>query len=272
MISDPEYHLEELLAVEVSKYLRDEEVVFIGIGTGGRAFIMAVGIPLVACRMAQLSHAPNLVPMLGPLIDPDLDTLPSSLRDDYELVHWHAKAQIPEQEALDVFKRGKMDVGFISGAQIDRHGNLNITCIGDYSSPKVRLVGCLAQTDHAAFARRTLITMEHSSKSFIERVDFISGAGHLDGPGTREKAGLRGNGPEKVFTDLAVLGFDEKHKRMRLEKIHPGISIEQVVQSTGFDLIIPDNVPQTEVPSKEQIKLIRNRIDPDGMLLEAKVV
>lgn len=82
-----EYRIEELMAVEVSRHLQDEDVVFIGIGTGGRAFILAVGIPLVACRLAQLSHAPNLVPMLGPLIDPDLETLPSSLRDDYELVH-----------------------------------------------------------------------------------------------------------------------------------------------------------------------------------------
>ena len=102
-----DYRIQELLAVEVSRHLIDEEVVFIGIGTGGPAFIRAVGIPLTACRLAQLSHAPNLVPMLGPLIDPDLDTLPSSLRDDYELVHWHSKAQIQEQEAMDAFAAKK---------------------------------------------------------------------------------------------------------------------------------------------------------------------
>lgn len=265
------YRMDELIAVEVARHLEDEDVVFIGIGTGGRAFILAVGIPLVACRLAQLSHAPNLVPMLGPLIDPDLETLPSSLRDDYELVHWHSKAQIPEQEALDVFKRGKMDVGFVSGAQIDRFGNLNIVCIGDYDDPKVRLVGPLAQTDHSAFARRTFITMEHTTRQFVEKVDFISGAGYLDGPGARERAGLKKGGPGKVFTEYAVLGFDDETKRMRLESLHPGVPLDTVTGNTGFELLIPDEVPTTPAPTPEQVELIRGRIDPDGLLLEAKV-
>lgn len=266
------YTTDELIAVAVSTHLRDEEVCFIGIGTGGRAFILAVGIPLVACRLAQLSHAPNLVPMLGPLIDPDLTTLPSSLRDDYELVHWRSKAQIPEQEALDVFKCGKMDVGFVSGAQIDQYGNLNIVCIGDYEKPKVRLVGPLAQTDHAAFAKRTLIPMEHTTRQFVEKVDFISGAGHLDGPGAREKAGLPGGGPDKVFTEYAVMGFDEETCRMCVESVHPGVSIDTVRENTGFELIIPDSIPETPIPTAEQVRLIREEIDPDGMLLLAKVV
>ncbi len=266
-----DYRTEELMAVAYASHLRDEEVVFIGIGTGGRAFILAVGIPLVACRLAQLSHAPNLVPMLGPLIDPDLRTLPSSLRDDYELVHWRSKAQIPEQEALDVFKCGKMDVGAISGAQIDMYGNLNIVCIGPYESPKVRLVGCLAQTDHAAFAKRTFITMEHSPRQFVEKVDFISGVGFLDGGDAREKAGLPGGGPAKVFTEYAVLGFDPESKRMRLESVHPGVAVDTVKQKTGFDLLIPDEIEETPPPTPEQVALIRESIDPDGMLLEAKV-
>ena len=266
-----DYRIQELLAVEVARHLRDEEVVFIGIGTGGPAFIRAVGIPLTACRLAQLSHAPNLVPMLGPLIDPDLDTLPSSLRDDYELVHWHSKAQIPEQEALDVFKRGKMGVGFVSGAQIDSYGNLNIVAIGDYDNPKVRLVGPLAQTDHCAFAKRTFITMEHTKRQFVEKVDFISGAGYLDGPGAREKAGLRQGGPGLVFTDYCVFGFDEETKRMRIESLHPGTALETVVENTAFELVIPETIETTPEPTPEQVKLIRERIDPDGLLLDAKV-
>jgi glutaconate CoA-transferase subunit B len=265
------YTVEELMAVAVASELEDEEVAFIGIGTGGRAFILAVGIPLVACRLAQLSHAPNLVPMLGPLIDPDLTTLPSSLRDDYELVHWRSKAQIPSQDALDVFKRGKMDVGFISGAQIDRYGNLNIVCIGDYEKPKVRLVGCLAQTDHAAFAKRTLIPMEHSTRNFVGKVDFISGVGYLDGADGRERAGVRAGGPDKIFTEYAVLGFDPESKRMRLESVHPGVTVEKVKENTGFELLVPADVPQTPAPTPEQVELIRTGIDPDGVLLEAKV-
>lgn len=271
MLKEKPYRIQELMAVEVSRHLRDEDVAFIGIGSGGKAFILAVGVPLVACRLAQLNHAPNLSVMLGPLIDPDLDQLPSSLRDDYELVHWPSKAQIPEQHALDVFKRGKMDVGFVSGAQIDKYGNINIVCIGDYDNPKVRLVGCLAQTDHAAFAGRTLITMEHTSKQFVEKVDFISGAGYLDGPGSREKLGLRGGGPDKVFTEYAVLGFDQESKRMKLESLHPGVSLETVLENTGFELLVPGEVPETVPPTESELDLIRGRVDPDGLLLEAKV-
>ena len=266
-----EYRIQDLMAVEFSRHLRDEEVSFIGIGSGGRAFILAVGIPLVAVRLAQLSHAPNLSVMLGPLIDPDLDTLPSSLRDDYELVHWQSAAQIPEQHALDVFKRGKMDVGFISGAQIDPYGNLNIVCIGDYHNPKVRLVGPLAQTDHAAFSGRTLITMEHTRRQFVEKVDFVSAVGFLDGPGARQRVGLPGGGPDKVLTEYALLGFDADTKRMRLESLHPGVTLETVQSNTGFDLIIPDHVPVTAEPTSAELDLIRTRIDPDSMLLEAKI-
>ena len=266
-----DYRIQELLAVEVSRHLIDEEVVFIGIGTGGPAFIRAVGIPLTACRLAQLSHAPNLVPMLGPLIDPDLDTLPSSLRDDYELVHWHSKAQIPEQEALDVFKRGKMGVGVVAGAQIDPYGNLNIVAIGDYDKPKVRLVGPLAQPDHCAFAKRTFITMEHTKRQFVEKVDFISGAGYLGGPGERDRVGLRQGGPGLVFTDYCVLDFDEKTARMKIKSLHPGVALETVVENTGFELIISDDIEVTPEPTSTQIELIRQRIDPEGLLLEARV-
>ena len=266
-----DYRIPELLAVEVARHLRDEEVAFIGIGTGGPAFIRAVGIPVVGCRLAQLSHAPNLTPMFGPLIDPDLETLPSSLRDDYELVHWASKAQIPEQEALDVFKCGRMDVGFVSGAQIDKYGNLNIVAIGDYNHPKVRLVGPLAQTDHCAFAKRTFITMEHTKRQFVEKVDFISGVGYIDGPGARERAGLKQGGPGKVFTDYCILGFDDETKRMKIESLHPGVALETVVENTGFGLLIPDEIPTTPAPTAEQVELIRGRVDPKGMLLEAKV-
>lgn len=264
------YTTEELMAVALSRELRDGDVCFIGIGTGGRAFILSVGIPLVACRLAQYSHAPNLIPMLGPLIDPNLDKVPSALSRDYEIVHWPSRAQIPEQEALDVFKCGKMDVGFISGAQVDRYGNVNIVCIGDYEKPTVRLVGPLAQTDHCAFAKRTLITLDHQRRSFVERVDFISGAGFLDGGDARRRAGLPGGGPAKVVTNLAILDFEPASKRMRIHSVHPGISADEVQANTGFALVVPPEVPATPAPTSEQVRLIRGRFDPEGLFLKAR--
>ena len=262
--------VEELLTYIVARYLKDEEVGFVGIGTGGPAFILAVGIPIAAARLAMYTHAPNFVLMQGPVIDPDLDFLPKSTMDRH-LIEWKCKSQIPCDYALDIFKRGKMDVGFVSGAQVDKYGNLNIISIGDYNKPKIRLVGCLAQSDHCAHAGRTFIMMKHEKRRFVEKVDAISGAGFLDGKGAREKTGLKGGGPGKVFTDLAVLSFDEESKRMKLDSVHPGVTIEEVKENTGFELLIPDDVIETPKPSSKELSIIRNSVDPNGELLKGKM-
>jgi len=265
-----DYTIEELITTAVARNLNDFEVGFVGIGTGGPAFILAVGIPIAAARLAKYTHAPNFVLMQGPVIDPELDFLPKSTMDRH-LIEWKCKSQIPCNDALDIFKRGKMDVGFVSGAQVDKYGNLNIIGIGDYKKPKIRLVGCLAQSDHCAYAGRTMIMMKHEKRRFVETVDMISGAGFLDGPGAREKAGLKGGGPGKVFTDLAVLGFDPESKRMCIESVHPGVTVEQVQNNTGFELIIPENVPVTPEPTAEELELIRTKVDPEGELLQGKM-
>jgi len=168
------YTIEELIVTAVARNLNDFEVGFVGIGTGGPAFILAVGIPIAAARLAKYTHAPNFVLMQGPVIDPELDFLPKSTMDRH-LIEWKCKSQIPCNDALDIFKRGKMDVGFVSGAQVDKYGNLNIIGIGDYNKPKVRLPGCLAQSDHCAYAGRTIIMMKHEKRRFVEKVDMISG-------------------------------------------------------------------------------------------------
>ena len=264
------YSIEELLTVAVAEHLNDFEVGFVGIGTGGPAFILAVGIPIAAARLAKYTHAPNFVLMQGPVIDPELDFLPKSTMDRH-LIEWQAKSQIPCNHALDIFKRGKMDVGFVSGAQVDKYGNLNIVSIGDYENPKTRLVGCLAQSDHCAHAGRTAIMMKHEKRRFVEKVDVISGAGYLEGNEDRKEIGLKGGGPGKVFTDLAVLGFDSQSKKMCIESVHPGITIEEVKEKTGFDLNISGEVPITKAPSEKQLEIIRNKVDPEGKLLEGRL-
>jgi glutaconate CoA-transferase subunit B len=265
------YTVEELMVTAVARELQDDEVCFVGIGTGGRAFVLAVAIPLVACRLAQLSHAPNLTLVFGPLVNPDFTRPPASLTDR-ELVRWPCQAQIPGMDALDIFKRGRMDVGFISGSQIDRHGNLNIVSIGEYARPQVRLVGPLAQTDHAAHAKRTIVVMEHEQHRFVERVDFISGVGHLSGGETRKGAGLRGGGPAMVITPLGIFRFPNEKKVLRLESTTPGISLDEIQQQTGCEFEVADSLHETPAPTAAQIQTIRAQIDPWGRFLQGGLV
>jgi glutaconate CoA-transferase subunit B len=264
------FTIQEQLAYAVSRELKDGELAFIGLGVGGPAFTRAVGIPAVGIRLAQLTHAPNFITMFGVQVEPDLDAMPITFAD-WALLEWKAKARLDVEDALGMFKRGMMDIGFISGAQIDMYGNLNSVCIGEYARPSVRLVGPIAQADHAAYAGRTIIIMPHTLRNFVERVDFISAVGYLDGPGARERLGLPGGGPSKVFTDLGVFDFDQQTRRLRLHNLNPGVTLDQVKENTGFELVLPASIPETTPPPPEIIKLIREQIDPTGYFLNGKV-
>jgi len=263
------YTVEELMACVVSRELRDGELGFIGLGTGGRAFVMAVGIPTVAIRLAQLRGV-DFIAQYGVKLEPLIEEAPACFTDA-DLLDWRCRAMIPVEDALDMFRRGMMDWGFVSGAQIDPYGNLNSVCIGEQKHPKVRLVGAIAQTDHCAHARHTMIILPHDRRAFVERVDFISGLGFGDGPGYRERFQHRGGGPGKVVTTLAVLGFNEKTRRMQVESLHPGVTRGEVERNTGFALAFPDPIPTPPPPTEEEIQLIRTRIDPKGLFLQAKV-
>lgn len=259
------YTLEELLAVEVSRHLHNDDIGFVGVGTGGKAYIRAVGIPAVASRLAQLSHAPDYVVLFGPIIDPllDSDSIPET-NFEYDLIHWPCRSQITVFDSHVVFKAGKMGIGFVSGAQIDQYGNMNIACIGDYHKPKVRLPGSLAQPDHFAFAKRVFAVAKHDKKTFVKHVDYISGCGH------EYRDGLKGGGPAFIFTELAVMDFNDRGM-MRLKSVHPGVTVREVIDHTGFELDIPAHVPTTEIPTTEQLKLIRERIDPKRKWLNAAI-
>ena len=262
------YTTEELLAARVSHELHNNELGFIGLGTGGRSFVFAVGIPSVAAALAH-RRGVDFIAQYGVALEPDIENAPTCF-EDRNLLAWPASAQIPVEFALDGFKRGKMSIGFISGAQVDRFGNLNSVVIGDYAKPKVRLVGGIAQPDHAANADRTLIIIPHERRTFVEKVDFRSGMGYGDGPGHRERLQLIGGGPSKVFTDLAVLDFHEDTKRMRVVSLHPGVSREQVTDATDFDLVWPDSVPATPEPTEQELSWIRE-VDRGGGFLSGRI-
>lgn len=263
------YTMNELMAVAASRELRDEELGFIGVGTDGRAYTMAVGIPMIAARLAQMSHAPNFTIFWNNLLSPKLDEIPPYLTQDY-LTKWPCAFQpVTCEDKNEMLANGRFDVSFDSASQIDQYGNMNITAIGDYKKPKVRLVGCLAQPDHFAFVKRPIILTDLKKRTFVEKVDFITSVGYLDGGDSRVKAGLKPYGPWKVITDKCILNFENEERRMQLESLHPGVTLEEVLDNMGFRPVIPEVIKTTEEPTEEQVKVIREVIDPNHSLLRA---
>jgi glutaconate CoA-transferase subunit B len=259
----------DVMVAAIAAELRDGDHAFIGLGTGGRAFVNAVGIPSVAIELARRAWDLDLVAQYGVLFEPDLSQTPRSFADPY-LLRWPGAANVPVDVCLDQFRRGKISVSFISGVQIDPFGNLNSVVIGDHDRPQVRLTGPIAQTDHAAYAGRTVIVLPHERRTFVNRVDFVSAVGYGDGPGFRERHGLLGGGPALVVTELATLRFVPETKRMFLASIHPGVSLEEVLASTGFDLDFPEAVPVTPAPTESETRLIQE-IGPEGLWLNARI-
>lgn len=268
-MDQPDYSLAELLTACVSRELEDGGQGFIGLGTGGRAFTMAVGVPSVAAELARRFRGIDFTTQYGVTFEPDLTKTPANFADPY-LLAWPSKAQVRVEECLEYFRRGKMTVGFTSGAQIDPRGNLNTVCIGPHDKPKVRLVGPIAQSDHCTYAKYTFVMMVQDRRSFVRKLDFRSALGHGGEPGERKRLGVPGGGPRKVFTDLAIWGFDEGGS-MRVESLHPGATREAVEDTVGFDVVFADNLTRTPAPEPEVLRLIREEIDPEGLFLEARI-
>ncbi len=255
--NDKKYNNIELMASVASRYLEDGKVMFAG-----------TGIPMLAAALAQKTSAPNLVLVYeAGGISPAASMLPLSVADSRTTYRAICNASMPE--AMEMNQKGLVTYAFLGGAQIDPYGNLNSTMIGtDYYNPKVRLPGSGGGNELGSLAWKTLIIMNHSRKRFVEKVDFITTPGYLDGPGGREKAGLPpGTGPHLVFTELGLFDFDEKTKRMRLKSVLPGVTVEKVVSETGFQLIIPETVPVEDEPTKEELRLLREEVDPWRVVL-----
>jgi glutaconate CoA-transferase subunit B len=264
-----DYSVFELLACAVARDITEAGLGFIGLGTGGRGFTYAVGVPSVGIALAQYRGF-DFIAQYGIVVDATIAEAPTVFSDP-NLLSWRCRAMIPVETALDMFRRGMMDVGFISAAQIDQFGNTNTVVIGDHDRPTVRLVGGIAAPDHAAYARRVNILMPQSTRTFVKQLDYRSAVGHGDGPGFRGRLGLPGGGPARVYTDLAVLGFDPETLRMRVLTLHPGVSRDDVDSSTAFDLQWDKDVISTPKPTTEELELIRGAIDPHGTFLAGEV-
>jgi glutaconate CoA-transferase subunit B len=164
-------------------------------------------------------------------------------------------------------QRGNVDVGFMGGAQIDRYGNINATVIGDYQHPKVRLPGSGGSKEIAAWANRCCIMTPHQKRRFPEKCDFRTSAGFLGGRAERDAVGLRGGGPQAVVTDIGILEPDENGELM-LTALHPGKTAEEALANTGWPLKVAENLRTTEAPTREELRILREELDPQGIYLK----
>jgi len=253
MATDLDFTPFELMAATGARELKDGEIVAVGLG-----------LPVVAAFLAKRTHAPNLTILLElGVVDPEPIDIGSGLSDPR---FWYrAKIHTSFVDMLGmVLHKGLVDVGFLGGLEIDAYGNLNTTLLGDPQGKFRRFTGSGGGNDLASCARRTVIIIRHDVRKLKEAVSFITSPGYLRGNGEREHAGLIG-GPSRVITDKAVFGFDPESKRMRLEAIHPNTTLEDVLSNMAFQPVVPRDLPVTEPPTAEQLRLIREEIDPDKM-------
>lgn len=246
----------ELLAVMASRRLR-----------GGTSVFAGVGLPLVAAILARSTHTPRLMIVVeGGIFDPEI--LPGRLPiSTNEMRDAHRASMLaPITDTFLYAQRGFLQYGFIGGAQIDRYGNVNSSIIGELERPKVRLPGSGGANDIISLCREVMIVTMHEPRRFVERVDFVTSPGFLEGGDSRKQAGLHFGRVSQVITNLGLLGFDEQTRAMRLEALHPGVSVEQVRAATGFELLVTERVATTEPPSDDELRLLR-RLDPERRYL-----
>ena len=250
------YNPTELLICTASRLVQDNTTAFIG-----------TGIPMLAASLAQKMHAPNLIAIFefggtGAV----LESLPMAVGE--ENTFHRALVASGICDIVETAQRGFVEYGFLGGAQIDPYGNLNSTVIGSYDHPKVRLPGSGGGNDVGSHCWQTIAIMRHDKRRFVEKVDFITTPGYLNGPGGREKAGLPGGtGPYRVVTNLAVMGYHPQSKRMMLLATQPDVSIQEVVDNTGFELLLADQISENSPPSADELKILREQVDKEKLYI-----
>ena len=251
-----DYTLTELMAVMAAREIKDGEMVFAG-----------TGLPMLGAMLAQHTHAPSCCIIFeAGTVACQLDHLPMSVGDP-RAMHRAATAAGLLEVFTFVLQAGRVDVGFLSGAQIDRFGNINSTSIGpDPRHPKVRFSGSGGACDIACLARRTIIIALHEKRRFPEKVDYITSPGWLEGRDSRQKAGLIRGGPSVVVTTKGVLRFRTDSKAMYLASYHPGLTAQAVADDTGFDLDI-EGATETPPPTPGELHILREVVDPERIFL-----
>ncbi|MEU4670540.1 CoA-transferase subunit beta [Amycolatopsis sp. NPDC023774] len=243
-----EYTADEMMSIAAARALGEGMSCFVGIG-----------LPSTAANLARRTHAPNLTLIYeSGCLGAKPTQLPLSIGDG-ELADT-ADAVVSVPEVFNYWLQpGRIDVGFLGAAQLDKFGNINTTVIGsDYHDPKVRLPGAGGAPEIAASCKEVFIVLRQSPRAFVDKVDFITSFGHGTGKGDREKLGLRGAGPTLVVTDLGLMRPDPETAELTLTEVHPGIEVEQVVAATGWKLKVAADLKTTPAPTDEELTLLRS--------------
>ena len=240
------YTTSEIMTVSAARMLRNGAVCFVGIG-----------LPSKAANLARLTHAPDAVLIYesGP-IGAKPTVLPLSIGDG-ELAET-ADTVVSTPEIFRYWLQGgRIDVGFLGAAQLDRYANLNTTVIGPYGEPKVRLPGAGGAPEISASAKEVLIILKQSARTFVEKLDFITSVGHYRGGESRKQLNLPGGGPSAVITDLCIMRPDRTSRELTVTQLHPGVTAAQVRQSTGWAILFADNVEETLAPTTHELETLR---------------
>lgn len=248
------YSASEMMIVAAARALAGVRTVFVG-----------VGMPNIACNLAQRTVAPELELIYeAGVYGARPARLPLSIGDPTLVTG--ATAAVSQADLFGLYLQGGLvEVALLGGAQIDRFGNLNTTVIGDYSKPKTRLPGSGGACEIATSARRTFMIMRLKKRAFVPKLDFVTSPGHLSGGDARARLGLPGGGPELVITDLGLLDFANPEREMQLVATHPGVTVDQVRAEVGWELRVAPELRETPAPTEAELHMVRVELDPDGM-------
>ena len=250
-----DYNLREIMAITAGRMIKNGDVIFCG-----------TGLAQIAATVAKKMYAPESIIFFETGgIDTELPELPLSVSDLRIMYRTSINAGLLESFSI-LSHRKVYSKALLGAAQIDRFGNLNTTCIGDYWHPSVRFSGSGGACDAACLAAEVIVFMQHEKRRFVEKVDYLTSPGWLSGPEARRKAGLYRGGPTAVITDLGVMKFDERTKEMYLSEYHPGVSPQQIQDSTGFDIDISRAVESSPVTT-EELRLLREEVDPQKLII-----
>jgi len=253
-MSEAKYTDSEMMIAVAARMLKGARTVFVG-----------VGLPNIACNLARFTVAPDLELIYeSGVYGARPERLPLSIGDPTLVSGATSVVSMADLFGL-YLQRGLVEIALLGGAQIDRYGNLNSTVIGPYAKPKTRLPGSGGACEIATNARRTFMIMRLKRRAFVDKLDFVTSPGHLTGGESRTRLGLPGGGPELVITDKAVLDFANGEREMQLTALYPGVTREHVQAEMGWPLRVAATVQETGAPTSEELRLIRDEVDPHAM-------
>lgn len=252
-----EYTLKEMMTIMAAREICNGDIVFCG-----------TGISMVAAMAAKQINAPESIIFFETgAIDSKLEEIPMAVADPRVMYGAASNSGLLEAFAtMQNCHTGQHVIGILGAAQVDKYGNLNSTCIGDYKQPTIRFSGSGGACDVASFVPRCLIFMQHEKRKFPVKLDYLTSPGYLDGPGARERAGLLPGGPTAVITNLGMMYFDENSKEMYLAKYYPGVTTQQILDNMEFSVDVSRAI-EAEPPNEHELTILREKVDPHKLVL-----